>query len=732
MIAISANQLTKRYGIEEILSDISFHINTGDRVGIVGANGAGKSTLLNILAGELPCDSGNYYISTDLKVGYFRQNDTFTSENTVYEEMLSIFSHLIRMEEEMACLSQKIADLSAGLSMVPKQSADAATGVSAPQLPNDTDGAGAKSEDIQNDAHDAGGGHSASAVTSANPKKTAVASDKLDTQADIESEIQRLLAEYDRLSESFRLQNGYGYRSEITGVLNSMAFPPSFFDKKTSSLSGGERTRLALAALLLKKPDILLLDEPTNHLDIGTLKWLEQYLRSYQGAVVIVSHDRYFLDHTVNRIFEIENKRLGVYEGNYTFYVREKKVRFVNDLKAYEKQQAEIRRQEDMVRRFKERGTEKLAKRAKSREKILERMEAPERPMLSNAQMKIQFKESSKSGNDTLQAIELSKSYGTGAEKRTLFSNVSFEIKRGERICIIGPNGTGKTTLLRMLTSEISPTKGHIKVGHNVIFGYYDQHQTMLSETSTVIEEMRDAYALYSDTQLRGLLGRFLFRGDDVFKTVGSLSGGERARLALLKLMLSGANTLILDEPTNHLDIVSREVFEDALLDFPGTSIIVSHDRYLLNKVPTSIYELTKDGITIFPGNYDYYNEKKAAVTSTNAYMSGLGHDAASDTDAAAQNQLSGKQQRIDERKKAKALQAQQRRKERRIESLEDLITQLEGEIGELEQKLCSEEYMTDYKKLDEFSNELAQKKDTLAAAYEEWETLSDDNDEVN
>lgn len=661
MIVISANQLTKLYGVDEILKDVSFHINAGDRVGIVGANGAGKSTLLNILSGELTCDSGNYFISGDLRIGYFHQNDLFTSEKTVYEEMLSIFSHLIQMENDMTEISERIAELS-----------------SLPETPERAD------------------------------------------------QIRRLLSEYDRLSESFRLQNGYGYKSEISGVLNSMAFPPSFFEKKTNSLSGGERTRLALAALLLKKPDILLLDEPTNHLDIGTLKWLEQYLRAYQGTVVIISHDRYFLDHTVNRIFEIENRRLSVYEGNYTFYAQEKKVRLISELRIYEKQQEEIRRQEDMIRRFKERGTEKLAKRAKSREKLLAKVEVIEKPAVSASQMKIQFKESSKSGNDTLQAFEIAKTYGTGEEKRTLFSNVSFNIKRGERICIIGPNGTGKTTLLKMIMSEIPPTSGHIKVGHNIVFGYYDQQQSMLNETSTVLEEMRDAYSLYSDTQLRGLLGRFLFKNDDVFKQVSALSGGERARLALLKLMLSGANVLILDEPTNHLDIASKEVFEDALLDFPGTCVIVSHDRYLLNKVPTSIYELTKEGITVYPGNYDYYNEKKAAVTSASAYMNNLGKEASSDSDISSEKSVTEKQQRMDERRRNKALQAEQRRKERRIEALEQLISSLEEEIEELNQKMCLEEYMTDYGKLTELSDIIADKKEQLAGAYEEWAVLSE------
>jgi len=310
MIVISANNLSKLYGIEEIFSKVSFHINKGDRVGIVGTNGAGKSTLMNILAGELSHDDGNFFISGDLTVGYFRQNDLFTSEKTVYEEMLAIFADVMDIEDQMHIISDKITQLS-------------------------SDGAHGENE----------------------------------------AEITKLLAEFDRLSETFKNRNGYGYKSEIEGILNSMAFPQSFFNKKTNSLSGGERTRLALAALLLKKPDILLLDEPTNHLDIGTLKWLEQYIRSYHGTVVVISHDRYFLDHIVNRVFEMENHRLSVYEGNYSFYAEEKKVRLISELRAYENQQAEIRRQEDMIRRFKERGTEKLAKRAKSREKRLEKID---------------------------------------------------------------------------------------------------------------------------------------------------------------------------------------------------------------------------------------------------------------------------------------------------------------------------------------------------------------------
>ena len=493
MTVISATGLSKSYIGENIFSNVSFSVEKGDRVVIIGANGAGKSTLLNILSGYEVHDEGSIFISNDLKIGYFRQNDLFTSEKTVYEEMLSIFEEVIKIENKLDELSFLISE---------------------------------KSDNVD------------------------------------KNKLNKMLSEYDRLSEQFRNKDGYTYKSEIDGVLNSMAFPTSFYNKNTASLSGGERTRLALASLLLKKPDILMLDEPTNHLDIGTLKWLEQYIRSYRGTVLIISHDRYFIDNTATRIFEMKNGRLSVYEGNYTFYAKENKIRYLTELKAYEHQSSEIARQEEMIRRYKERGTEKLAKRAKSREKALEKVERLNKPIAHNEKIKITFHEITKSGNDVLKAVELGKSIGTGAEKRSLFQNVNFDIKRGERICIIGPNGIGKTTLLKMLMEQSSITEGYIKIGHNVDFGYYDQEQSMLCENSTVIEEMRDSYGLYSDNELRGLLARFLFRGDDVFKPVEALSGGERARLALLKLMMSGANVLILDEPTNHLDIMSKKVFE--------------------------------------------------------------------------------------------------------------------------------------------------------------------------
>ena len=657
MIALSAADLTKLYdGTKEVFSGVSFSVNSGDKVGIIGPNGAGKSTLLNILSGEDSCESGNVYKARDLTIGYFHQNDLFSSTRTIYEEMLSVFQDVIQMEQRLHELPDEIARLS-----------------------------------------EKGGG-----------------------------ELEKALEEYDRLQIEFDRRNGYSYRSEISGILSSLDFTDSVKEKYTSDLSGGERTRLALGMLLLKKPDILFLDEPTNHLDISTLKWLEQYIRNYQGTVLIISHDRYFLDHTVNRIFALDHHRLSIYEGNYTFYVREHKIRYESEKRAYENQQAEIKRQKELISRYKQRGTEKLAKRAKSREKALEKTKILEKPMGDHAVIKMRFHQDSVSGNDTLYAENVSCTLGTGEGKKDVLHDVSFDIKRGERVCIIGPNGAGKSTLLKMIMSEIVPDSGFIKVGHNIDFGYYDQEQSMLDESSTVIEEMRNAYELYSDTELRNLLGRFLFRGEDVFKQVSVLSGGERARLSLLKLMMSGANMLILDEPTNHLDIESREVFEDALIEFPGTSVTVSHDRYLLNKVPTQIFELRDGTITIYKGSYDYYLEKseEQAASPEAAGIPAVKKPVAGELQP--DDGSSEKEKRLRARMEVKEKQAEIRRRERREKELELQIASLEEDIQGLEAEMCREENLTDHVKLAELAEEAAKKREALEEAYSEWAELAE------
>ena len=627
MIILSANNLKKQYGIDVILEKVSFHVNKGERIGIVGTNGAGKTTLLRMLSGEIAPDDGEFFISQNTTLGYLRQKDNFASESTVIEEVEKIFLGLSEIEEEIERLSQYV------------------------------------SENVDD---------------------------------------KRAFERLDALQLEFDRKGGYSYRSEMVGVLSSMGFEKDSYGKAISTLSGGERTRLALACLLMEKPDILLLDEPTNHLDIDTLKWLEGYLKAYTGTVLIVSHDRYFLDQTVNRIFHIENRKLTSYQGGYSFYASERKKVREDQLRAYEIQQKEIKRQEDMIRRFKERGTEHLAKRAASREKRLDKVELIEKPEAEKGRMKIHFKENFKSGTDVLYGENLSKSF----LRRELFRNVNFDIKRGEKICIVGANGIGKTTLLKMIMDMTAPTDGRIKIGHNVDIGYYDQGQMFLTDNNTVLEELKESYRLYTDTEMRKILGRFLFRNDEVFNLVGDLSGGEKARLSLLKMILSGANTLLMDEPTNHLDIESKEVFEEALMEFPGTAIIVSHDRYLLNRVPTRILELTKDGLIEYLGKYDYYLEKKKTSVA--------------DVKEVKEKAASSK----DERAKNKEREAQERRRNRAIMALETEIEELEERAKNLEEDMSKDEYMSDHEKLTKLSVELTKTKDTLDAKYEEWASL--------
>lgn len=518
----------------------------------------------------------------------------------------------------------------------------------------------------------------------------------------------RNLEQYTALLEKYKEQGGYTYKSELKSVLRNMGFGESEYDKKISMLSGGERTRLAMACMLLKQPDILMLDEPTNHLDLRMLEWLEQYLKAYKGTIIVVSHDRYFLDQLVNRIFEVSQCHLTDYRGNYSEYLIKHEERMEVALREYEKQQKEIEKQEEIIRRFKGNGTEKLVNRAKSREKRLAHMEVKDRPVLENNRMKLTFHSEYKSGNDVMLAEDLEKSFG----ERKLFDHVSFDIKKGERICIIGDNGVGKTTLLRILMGKEQADRGYLKIGHNVNFGYYDQGQLLLDENETVLGEMKNAYHLYTDTEMRSILGRFLFRGDDVFKQIRSLSGGEKAKLSLLKLMLSGANTLILDEPTNHLDIDAKEVVEDALLDFEGTLIIVSHDRYLLQKLPTRIFELTTDGIVEYKGRFDYYLQKKEELK------------AAESSGEESKSEPTGELSAEEERKLRKEQEAEQRRQERRIKELEGIIEDLEAKIQETEEILCAPENMSNVELLQEKGELLEQYKADLEVQYEEWMEL--------
>lgn len=544
-----------------------------------------------------------------------------------------------------------------------------------------------------------------------------IVSEKISELSPESADVAQLLHKYDELQDTFSRKGGYRYKSGIAGVLSSMAFGEEYYDKKISLLSGGERTRLALACLLLKKPDLLFLDEPTNHLDIGTLKWLEQYLKAYSGSIILISHDRYFLDQIVNRIFEIENQTLQTYEGNYSSFADKKRARREEETRRYEQYRNEVEKQEEIIRRFKQHGTEKLAKRAISREKRLAQLEAVKAPAPGTGKIKIRFKQIFKSGNDVLLGEGLSKGFGCGAGRKELFDNVAFDIKKGEKICIVGANGIGKTTLLKIMTGEIEADRGIVKKGHNVTFGYYDQRQAYLTESNMVLEELKDSYRLYTDTEMRSILGRFLFKGDSVFQTVGSLSGGEKARLALVKLMLSGANALVLDEPTNHLDIASKEVFEDAVLDFPGTVIAVSHDRYFLRKIPDRIFELESEGMTVYLGAYDYYSEKKQAVASGKKYLEELGGKTQGRIDGSDLKENRANKQRIQNKIKDGML----RREERQKNKLENDIRELELNISYTEEEMCREENITNHILLAEYNKTLDSLKENLEIKYAEW-----------
>ena len=603
MSIITASKLDKYYGITPILTGVSFNVNKGDRVGIVGANGAGKSTLMKILAGELAYDEGELFIEKQANFGYLKQMDQFSSGGTVIEEML-------------------------------------------------------KNQD------------------------------------------------------KFNLPDGANPEKWAKGILNSLSFGEDYLNKTVDILSGGERTRLALAAMLLENPDVLMLDEPTNHLDIGSLKWLEQYLKNYKGTLIVISHDRYFLDKITSRIFEIENHKLTTYEGNYTVYLEKKRTNYEIALKHYEKQQEEIRRQEDMIRMMKGHNTEHLVKRAQSREKRLEMIEKLDKPTLYNSKIKLNFKEAISTGNDVLYAEGLSKSFGS----QLLFKDVAFDIKKNDRICIVGANGIGKTTLLKILLGKEKADSGIFRLGQNVIPGYYDQQQEFLHPDKTVLDELHSMYIKYDQTELRALLGRFLFTGEDVFKTVGQLSGGEKARLALLELMMSGANLLIMDEPTNHLDSNSMEVIEDALLSFNGTLIIVSHDRYLLKKVPTAILELTSGGINTYLGNYDYYEEKSGAIGSAKQYVASLG---------TSNIQIAGKQMSGAESYQAAKAKASEEKKAAKAKAkLEEEITAAESLVANYEAELCKPSIFSNPAKAQELSEKLAEAKELVDTKYAEWYNL--------
>lgn len=527
----------------------------------------------------------------------------------------------------------------------------------------------------------------------------------LENQISIEStkggseKLEQLMAWYSNLLEEFSDKNGYGFKSEIKGVLKGLGFKEEEFDKKINVLSGGQKSRLSLAKLLLEKPDLLLLDEPTNHLDIEAINWLESYLLEYKGAALIISHDRYFLDNVVTKIFHLENLNLKTYNTHYSKFMEVRKKELELLKKEYENQQKEIKRQEEIIRRFSNYGDRRYIKQAQSRQKLLDKMKTIDKPMDSK-KVKISFEPKIKSGKEVLRVENIEKSFGDFR----LLEDINFTIYRGEKVGLIGPNGIGKTTLFKMILGHIPYDEGNINLGHHVHTGYFDQEQTKLNLTKTIIDEIWDENPKFDHYQIRSILSRFLFIGDDIFKEIEELSGGERGRLALLKMMLSNANFLLMDEPTNHLDIYSKEVLEDAINDYEGTLLVISHDRYFLNKVTDKILELTEEGIDEYLGNYDYYLEKKNELL--------IEED---------DENFKTKTQIKLERKKEKEKLAIEKKRKNEILALEKIIAEKEMKIEELDRLLCEPEL---YEKPNEIVL-LTKERETiqmdLDSLYEKW-----------
>ena len=538
MIVLSCKGISKSYGITEVLKDITFSINEGDKVGIIGANGEGKSTLFKILTRELSQDDGEVFIDKNKSLGYLSQHLDLESCNSIYDEMLLVFEDLQRLEK-------KIQDL----------------------------------EEKMNEPYD-------------------------ESKADYH---EKIIKDYGIAQDLYENRGGYTYKGEISRVVKGLGFTEDDFSKEIHTLSGGQKTRVALCKLLLLKPEILLLDEPTNHLDLEAIEWLEEYLKTYKGTVIVISHDRFFLDSVTNNTFQVINGHVNCYNAPYTKALELMKKDYEAKLKAYNLQQEEIKRQEAVIEKLKSFNREKSIKRAESREKMLEKIERIDAPDKEKKASRINFETMVKSGYDVLHVEKLSKSYGD----KKLFTNLSFDLKRGEKVALIGENGRGKTTFFKIIMDKIESDSGSKVLGANVNLGYYDQEQSNLNLDKTIIDEVWDEFPELTTTELRNYLGSFLFRGDDVFKEINKLSGGERCRINLLKLMLSKSNLLLLDEPTNHLDIPSREALEEAILTYDGTLIVISHDRYFLNKVINRILELEENGVNEYLGNYNYYVEKK-------------------------------------------------------------------------------------------------------------------------
>lgn len=635
---LSCQNISKSFGSDDILKDVSFQVNEGDKLAIVGSNGAGKSTLLKIITGELSADQGTVVFAKGTTVGYLAQYQGTDLEGTIYEIVRSSCEEIIRMEQELHQMEEDM-------------------------------------KHIQGD------------------------------------ELEQLLQRYHQLNDKFNHLGGNSYESEVNGVLRGLGFTEEEFGKTMDMLSGGQKTRVSLGKLLVKKPDILLLDEPINHLDLSSIQWLENYLLNYKGTVVIVAHDRFFLDRIVSGVLDISNHMAHMYKGNYTAFAKQKEQFLLTRIREYEKQQEMIAHQQEVIDKLKQFNREKSIKRAESRQKALDKVELMEKPIEANNNMRLQLEPDTISGNDVLELIDISKSY----DGIPLFANVNLLLNRGEHVAIIGDNGTGKTTLLKIITQGKDADGGVIRLGSHVTIGYYDQEQQVLDDDKTLFEEMSDTYPNLTQTKIRNVLAAFMFMGDDCYKRIGDLSGGERGRISLAKLMLSGANFLILDEPTNHLDMESKEILENALNHYSGTLLYVSHDRYFINKTAHRILELQDQQFVNYIGNYDYYLEKKTTMGDGTAQNHS---DSWSGTKEDSEGKLDWQQQ--------KKLQSEKRKIENQLQKVEQEISEIEDKLLVLDEQLENPSVATNSAKLNEITAEQQGLQERLEELYSQWETLSE------
>ncbi|MFZ5652309.1 MAG: ATP-binding cassette domain-containing protein [Bacillota bacterium] len=634
MVVLQASRVSKWYGDKNILDGAGITLHHGEKAGLVGPNGAGKTTLFKILAGETPPDSGEISRPGGSTLGCLAQDGGFSSGSTVMEEMLSVFLPLIKQEESLRELEERMGDGSlAGDPAAFKEISD----------------------------------------------------------------------QYSLLFEDFRNRGGYEYRANIKSVLNGLKFGGEYHHRVVDTLSGGQKTRLAIARLLLSRPDVLMLDEPTNHLDMETLSWLEKYLQTYPGSLLVVSHDRYFLDSLVGTVYELDRGKLRKYTGNYSSFISLRSQQRETEMKKYLKQQEEIARTEDFIKRNIARAS--TTGRAQSRKKALERIELLEKPADFKS-ARFSFSPARPSSREVFTAKDLS----VGYRDNTLASGMDILIERGERVALVGPNGAGKSTLLKTVAGIIRPLGGHMLLGTNVSPGYYDQEQARLEGAGTVLDALWSHYPHMDEKDVRGVLGSFLFSGEDVLKTVSRLSGGEKARLALARLMLQRANFLLLDEPTNHLDVYSREVLEEALADFDGTILFVSHDRYFLNKLATRVIEISPGGVTVFQGNYDDFMEKKERRGDTR--------------DSGGAGQSAEKEKARQAYRQEKEARRLEEKKMRRISDLERAIVETENIIASLEEETFRPEVYTNFQLLLQKNSDLERFRSQLDTYYAEWDAI--------